>query len=87
MRGRWDTARFRLEINKRKACFSEAEISFFKDAVAEGHVSQTHFTDPRLEYCYRCPLCNRVINGENLSQSMRKTLCSGSSKIGAEILQ
>ena len=34
-------------------------------------MSQTHFTDPRLEYCYRCPLCNRVINGENLSQSIK----------------
>ena len=61
----------KLEINKRKACYSEAELSFFKEAVMEGHVSQTHFTDPSLEYCYRCPLCDRVVNGENLSQSIK----------------
>ena len=61
----------KLEINKRKACFSEAEISFFKESVMEGHVSRTHFTDPSLEYCYCCPPCDRVINGENLSQSIK----------------
>ena len=55
-----------LEINKRKACFSEAEIQFFREAVEEGSVGQTHFTDPSPDYRYGCPLRNMIINGETL---------------------
>ena len=56
-----------LEINKRKARFSEAEIRFFREAAEEGSMIQTHFADPSLDCCFRRPLCDRIINGENLS--------------------
>ena len=35
------------------------------------HTSQTHFTDPAADYCYRCPLCYKTINKENLTDLIR----------------
>ena len=39
-----------LEIDRRQACFSQAETEFFREVVAEGHGGQTHFIDPSLDY-------------------------------------
>ena len=60
-----------LEINKRSGCFSGAELQFIREAIAEGHVNQTHSTDPILEYCHRRPLRSRIFDGGNLPQSIR----------------
>ena len=60
-----------VAINRLKAGFSEEELTFFREAIDQGRTSRTHFTDPGAAYFYRCPICNRVINSENLSRSVK----------------
>ena len=61
----------RLHINKRHPKYSVEELKFFRAAIEENHTSQTHFTDPSSDYCYRCPLCKKTINRENLTDLIR----------------
>ena len=61
----------RLYMNKRQPDFSTEELEFFSKAIEHRHISQTHFADPGAGYCYRCPLCRKVINGEGVLQKIK----------------
>ena len=61
----------RLAMNKRRADFSYEELRVSHEAVANKHISQTHFADPGAEHCYWWLLCRRVINGGNLPRMKR----------------
>ena len=58
-------------IKKLQAKFSTEEKAFFRDAIDSGHINQTHFTDPSIDYCYRCPMCHRILNNESLQRKVR----------------
>ena len=60
-----------LHVNKLQPYFSREEVEFLKEAVITNHTSQTHFTNPRAGYCYRCPLCDKLINCENLATCVK----------------
>ena len=60
-----------LHINKLQPYFSQEELHFPKEAVTTNHMSQTHFTNPKAGYCYRCPLCQKLINCENLATCLK----------------
>ena len=48
------------QLNKLQANFSKEELELFRDAIEAGRINQTHFTDPSLDYCYRCPICQKI---------------------------
>ena len=60
-----------LKMNKRSPIYSTEELEFFAAAIEHRHVSQTHFMDPGADFCYRCPLCRKVINAEGILQKTR----------------
>ena len=60
-----------VAINRRAAAYSEEEMQFFREAITQGRTSQTHFADPGASFCYRCPICTRMVNWEHLPQSAR----------------
>ena len=70
-KGETDLAIQHIAINKRNAAFSEEELIFFREAIGRAHTSQTHFADPGASFCYRCPICHRVVNWENLPEGVR----------------
>ena len=58
-------------VNKLQEYYLEGELKFLREAVAKGRTRQTHFTDPGVDYCYRCPLSRKLINWETLRQNIK----------------
>ena len=57
-----------LQLKWVKSYFSAEEKDFFAAAAMEGEISQTHYTNPEADMCYRCPICAKVINPSPLSK-------------------
>ena len=57
-----------LQLKWVKSYFSDEEKDFFIAAATEGKVSQTYYTNPDAETCYRCPICARALNPSGLSK-------------------
>ena len=60
-----------LKINKLQPKYPMGELKFMREALETNHTSQTHFTDPGAEFCYRRPLCGKLINKDNLATCIR----------------
>ena len=51
-----------------KAHFPEAEREYFAATGLGGKMGQTHNTHPDPEMCYRCPLCDKVLNPNGIAR-------------------
>ena len=58
----------RLHLRRTEAHFSEEEREYFFAAAIEGRISQTHYTHPDVQMCYRCPLRDKVLNPVGLGR-------------------
>ena len=58
----------RLQLHWVKSHFSEEEKDFFSAAAIEGKVSQTHYTNPDADMCFRCPICAKLRNPTGLTK-------------------
>ena len=63
-----------LQLRCTKSYFSEEEKEYFTAAALEGKIGQTHYTHPEVEMCYRCPLCDKVINPDGLARHTARHL-------------
>ena len=57
-----------LQLKCAKPHFSEKEKEYFAAAALEGKIGQTYFTHPDVQMCYRCPLCDKVLNPDSIAR-------------------
>ena len=60
-----------LGVHKLHDSFPLEELVRFCDAIDPGRLSQARLADPGASFCYKCPICQRVIHLGHVPQSAR----------------